>query len=225
MDWEEIMANSKENSRSAGHHGAHHGGAGGLAVTPASQVAAFLTFFAQGNNGLAGVPNLMKLFSANDPTNPPFTSPIVGITNHSVPGQQIGPVFIGRPLIQNLFQQLFTCFNPLTFTAIDASPYMQSQNGSTIAVRLTLIGTQMGPWFSQGNPGGLGYSLPLSEIGPVAKGRATSTIAACAVFTFDSGNLINELALYMDRYKLMRDLQPANGTSFDAQITTFLRSL
>lgn len=216
------MANSKENSRSAGHHGGHHT----LTTTPASQVAAFLAFFAPGNSGVAGVPSLMNLFSANAPTHPPFTSPIVGITDHAVPGDQvIGPGFVGRTPIQTLFQQLFTCFNPLTFIPIDLSPYMKSADGLTIAVRLTLKGTQKGAWFAHGNPGGAGYSLPLSEIGPIAKGSATSPIPACAVFTFDSGNLINELALYMDRYKLMRDLQPQNGSSFDTQITTFLRSL
>jgi len=190
-----------------------------------AQVTSFLTYFTPGNPNYGNFGQLMNLFSANNPTAPPFTSPIVGITDHAVPGTQvIGPGFVGQSAIQMLFQQLFMCFNPLRLADIGA-PWMTSSDNATSAVRLTLSGTQTGAWFAQGNPGGTGYSLPLSEIRHIPQGPATSTIPACAVFTFDQGDLINELAFYMDRYKTMRDLQPQNLTSFDHQMTTFLRHL
>jgi hypothetical protein len=94
----------------------------------------------------------------------------------------------------------------LTFNAIDASPYMQSADGSTVVVRLTVKGTQTGSWSARGNRSGAEHSPPLSETRLRAKGAPIATIPACAVFTFDSNNLINEFALYVDRYRLMRDL-------------------
>jgi hypothetical protein len=35
-------------------------------------------------------------------------------------------------------------------------------------------------------------------------------IPACAVFTFDAGNKITRLAIYLDRYRMMRQLTPGS---------------
>jgi hypothetical protein len=174
------MVNYKENDRSTEHRG-NPGGA----ATPVSWVAAFLTFFTpppSADPNYGNVANLLNSFSANTPNNLSFASPIAGITDHAVPGQKIGAGFVGRPQIHTLFQQLFASFNPLTFNAIDTSPNMQSADGLTIAVRLTVKGTQTGPWHAPGNPGGAGHSPSLSETRPRQKARQ-SRQSLCAPFS------------------------------------------
>ena len=180
----------------------------------------FLNYFTPGNANYGNVGSqstsgsLMTLFSAN--------SPIVGITDHGDANiYVVGPGFVGQAAIQGLFAQFFMCFAALTLKDV-GFPWMSSNDQQTIAVRFTLQGTQQGPWFSQGNPNGNNYSLPLSEIAP---SQNASQIPSCSVFTFDNTNLITNLSLYMDRYKLMRDLQPEAKGNFDKKVKKFINTL
>jgi hypothetical protein len=210
--WREAnMGEYEENKHS---HGVHP------LVTPADQVTAFLNYFTPSNaNYYPKNPNnantLIQLFTADNPPQGTPTSPVVGITLH---GSINGPGFIGRTAIGSLFAQLFTCFSQLTFAPIDPAPYIGT--ASTIAVRLYLTGTNVGSWFSQGNPIGNNYSLPLSEIQAV--GNTSINLPACAVFTFSSTS-IQQLGIYMDRFQLMTDLQPEPAPLFKREIRKFLR--
>lgn len=167
-----------------------------------------------------------RLFSPDSPAAPANpTTPMVGITDHGSPGIPtiVGPGFVGRLAIEKLFNQLFIAFNPLSFVDLRLSRlYSSDAQKGTIAIRLNLIGTHQGPWFSSASGA---FSLPLSAMAPVAGGPKNVTIPTCAVFTFDDKHLINQLGFYMDRYRLMRDLQATAENTFDTAIENFLRTL
>jgi hypothetical protein len=207
----------------------HHrllAGAASLATNPnAAIIANFLTYFTLGNAhyGHVGDQNtagtLMTLFSGDDTQNP-LNFPIVGITDHGDANQYVlmGPGFVGQAEIQILFNQLFTSFAALAFVDI-GFPWMSSDDQKVIAVRLNLQGTQQHPWFAPGHPK---YSLPLSELSAAQK---PSIIPTCAVFTFNNSQKIVNLALYMDRYKLMSDLQSETKNNFEKKLRNFLKAL
>ncbi|HVO92499.1 MAG TPA: hypothetical protein VMT22_06640, partial [Terriglobales bacterium] len=126
--------------------------------------------------------------------------------------------------IQNLFQTVFGAFNP--FKLDPWPPRTYSTDGQSAALRVAVTAKQVGLWFQQPDPA---HSLPLSALSPVAQpfgGPNQSILPACLFFTFDNNQKINQLAIYMDRYKLMRDLQPTNKQNkFDPAVTHFLAAL
>jgi hypothetical protein len=241
------MAESKDNhpdhrSSNEGHSDrrAHHGHAAqtGAPSLPgnlnAPVVQNFLTYFDPSNPNYGNVGDqatagtLMTLFSGDDPANNPLTYPIVGITDHGDAANYVmGPGFVGQQDIQGLFNQLFStspthgAFGSLTFKDI-LFPWMCSHDGTVIAVRLNLQGTQTGSWFSQYTPGGKHYSLPLSEITPKSN---PSQLPTCAVFTFNGNHQITNLALYLDRYKMLYDLQNETKKNFEHKLKQFLNTL
>jgi hypothetical protein len=139
------------------------------------------------------VNHLMTLF-CNDNGNYPF----VGIT-------QRGPQFTNRASIQKLFTQLLTTsFPDMAWTPATA---LRMTDGNTIAVEVDVTGTQEAEWFQDNFK-----SHPLSQIDEATIANLSSNnkmdIPACMVFTFDGQFKIQQLAIYMDRYKMMDDLSP-----------------
>jgi hypothetical protein len=230
-------ASNERHSDRRAHHGldarAGQTGAPSLAGNPnALVVQSFLTYFTPSNTNYGKVGDqstagtLMNLFSSDDNVNVPLTYPIVGITDHGdATNYVIGPGFVGQTDIKGLFNQLFSttggAFGSLTFKDI-GFPWMYSNDQTVIAVRLNLQGTQQGPWFSQGTAGGKHYSLPLSEITPNSN---QSQLPTCAVFTFNGSNQITNLALYLDRYKMLYDLQNEPKKNFEKKLKQFINAL
>jgi hypothetical protein len=132
---------------------------------------------------------MSQVFSAN---------PSAGIANNAGP---TGPWFTGVGPVTALFEQLCgpgnAAFPQLSYTTVP--PFCS--NGNTVIVQATLnTGPHTGSWFRKTSPY---YSRPLSDI--VAYGAST-TVNTCAVFTFDSSNLIQTLGIYMDRWQMALDL-------------------
>jgi len=134
--------------------------------------------------------------------------PTVGLTNRQ------GPMFVGRAAIQTLFGQLFKSFQNMVWTATA----LRLKEGNVIGIELDVTGRHDREWF-QGDPFG---SPPFSQIqqgniDPHPGNRRTMNIPAFAVFTFDgSANcLVQNLALYFDRYKLMDQLAPIGFGTID----------
>jgi hypothetical protein len=140
------------------------------------------------------VNHLMTLF-CNDNGNLPF----VGIT-------QRGPQFTNRPAIQKLFTQLLTIsFPDMAWTP--ANP-LRMTDGNTIAIEVDVTGTQQAEWFQDNFK-----SHPLSQIDDATIANLPAfnkmdKIPACMVFTFDGNFKVQQLAIYIDRYKMMDDLSP-----------------
>jgi hypothetical protein len=141
---------------------------------------------------------LMTLF-CNDNGNHPY----VGIT-------QRGPQFTNRASIQKLFTQLLTTtFPDMAWTPANK---LRMTDGTTIALEVDVTGTQQAAWFQDNFK-----SPPLSQIDELTIASQLSNnkmvIPACMVFTFDRQHKIQQLAIYMDRYKMMDDLAPREWTS------------
>jgi hypothetical protein len=136
---------------------------------------------------------LMTLF-CNDNGNYPY----VGIT-------QRGPQFPNRANIQKLFTQLLTTtFPDMAWTPANA---LRMTDGNTIAVEVDVTGTQQAEWFQDNFK-----SPPLSQIDEATIANLPKNnqmdVPACMVFTFDGQFKVQQLAIYMDRYKMMDDLAP-----------------
>jgi hypothetical protein len=145
------------------------------------------------------VDHLMKRVFCPDNTSKKI--PSVGITDH-------GPQFIGAPHVKTLFTQLFTTFPNLSLDPEPNAPYLYSPSNYptlTIAIQTTLRGTHDKEWFPKGDPH---YSPPLSDIHPDR--LHLMSIPACAVFSFDANAKVTHLAIYLDRYRMMRQLKPAD---------------
>jgi SnoaL-like domain len=139
------------------------------------------------------VNHLMTLF-CNDHGNYPF----VGIT-------QRGPQFKHRAKIEKLFDRLLTkSFPDMAWTPANT---LRMTDGDTVAVEVDVTGTQKAEWFQDDFK-----SHPLSQIDEITIANLPSNnkmdIPACMVFTFDGQYKIQQLAIYMDRYKMMDDLSP-----------------
>jgi hypothetical protein len=125
--------------------------------------------------------------------------PFVGIT-------QRGPQFKYHADIKKLFKQLLeTTFPDMAW--MPASP-LQMTDGNTIAIEVDVTGTQKSEWFQDKF-----RSLPLSQIDEetirkLAPKYNSMKIPACMVFTLDGHHKIQQLAIYMDRYKMMDELAP-----------------
>jgi hypothetical protein len=126
----------------------------------------------------------------NPPGNPIY--PNIGLTTG-------GPQFTGQQAIHTLFHQLFTSFPDIVFAPANG---LQLTDGNTIAIEATLsTGVQVAQWFQDKLA-----SPPLSPIVPDKK-HHSDYLPVCAVFTFDKNSgLIQNLALYFDRWKLAKDL-------------------
>lgn len=130
--------------------------------------------------------------------NPQKTIPAVGITDH-------GPQFIGKDSVAELFGQLFKTFPDMELTPVRGAPRLYSQGDpKTIGIQTTLAGAHQEEWFPRGHKN---YSPPLSGIHPDK--HHVMKIPACAVFTFDDSGKVTRLAIYLDRYRMMRQLTPA----------------
>lgn len=135
-----------------------------------------------------------QLFCADDP---PRKAPGVGITDY-------GPQFVGKAEVVVLFGQLFKSFPDLELTEARGAPRLYSKDGNTIGFQCTLSGAHAEEWFPRGNKY---FSPPLSGIHPDK--HHVMKVPTCAVFTFDANNRICRLAIYLDRYRMMRQLTPA----------------
>lgn len=138
---------------------------------------------------------LLTLF-CDDNANYPF----VGITLR-------GPQFPHRANIRILFTQLLkTTFPDMAWTPAND---LRMTDGNTIAVEVDVTATQKTEWFQDKF-----RSLPLSQIEEdtirsLAPKYNKMDIPACMVFTFDGNYRIQQLAIYMDRYRMMDQLAPA----------------
>lgn len=132
--------------------------------------------------------------------------PYVGITLR-------GPQFTNRISIEKLFIQLLNkTFPDMTWTPANK---LRMTDGNTIAIEVDVTGTQKATWFQDNFK-----SLPLSQIDEVTISSLAANskynkmlIPACMVFTFDENYKIQQLAIYMDRYKMMDDLAPEEWTN------------
>jgi hypothetical protein len=171
------------------------------------------------NNFLTAVGNqdvttVMKQF-CNDDVSGAYPIPCVAVTDHVVAN---GPAFYGTKKVAKLFRRLFLAFPDVTLVPLNAANSLTSSDLATIGLQTTLKGTQQDWWFPPGDSDKY-YSKPLSDIPPL--GGAIS-IAACCVFTFNnSSNLINQLAIYMDRYKFIKILSPNMETKLASSIESF----
>src|SRR5262249_10364269 len=128
------------------------------------------------------------------PDNPaPPGPPNVGLTTG-------GPQFTGQGPIGNLFTGLFASFPNLMFTYPNV---LRPADGNVVAVEAFLTtGVLHARWCAPHVP----HSRPLSDVVP-APGRNSVNLPLCAVFTFDrSSYLIQNLALYFDRWRMAMDL-------------------
>jgi len=130
--------------------------------------------------------------------------PYVGITLR-------GPQFTNLANIRILFTQLLkTTFPDMAWTPANN---LRMTDGNTIAVEVDVTGTQQAAWFQNKFK-----SLPLSQIDQdtvnrLAPNNNKMDIPACMVFTFDGDYKVQQLAIFMDRYKMMDDLAPKEWTS------------
>jgi hypothetical protein len=130
--------------------------------------------------------------------------PYVGITLR-------GPQFTNLANIRILFTQLLkTTFPDMAWTPANE---LRLTDGNNIAVEVDVTGTQQAAWFQDKFK-----SPPLSEISQdvvrnLAPNNNKMCIPACMVFTFDGQYKIQQLAIYMDRYRMMDELAPREWTS------------
>jgi hypothetical protein len=89
---------------------------------------------------------------------------------------------------------------------------LRMTDGNTIAVEVDVTGTQKAAWFQDSFK-----SPPLSQIDQATIAGLSSNnkmdVPACMVFTFDKQHKVEQLAIYMDRYKMMDHLAPKEWTS------------
>ena len=151
--------------------------------------------------------------NAFSPDNAGNGTPDVGISGH-------GPNFVGAADVAALFDKFFFSFPdfrmaqgmlmPQGGPTLTARLYARDADvPPTIGVRVTLMGTYSQPWFKKKKnvkDKKSHYSKPLSDI--PADGSQVTTIEGFAVFSFDATNLISQLSIYLDRYKLSTDLLP-----------------
>jgi hypothetical protein len=145
---------------------------------------------------------IVDLFVPDAPSPPgPAT---VGLTLGAA-SPPTGPWFSGRTPITNLFTALNRSFPGLVLTYPNQK---RPADGNTVAVEASLdTGAQNADWHPVGAP----RSPPISTIAhaPHAKPHGSHNLPVCAIFTFDptpGSDLIQNLALYFDRYRMAKDL-------------------
>jgi hypothetical protein len=137
------------------------------------------------------------------------STPSVGITDG-------GPAFKNQTGVVTLFKQLFTSFpDDLTWKEDDNTRRISNSSPLMIGTQTTIKGTYKVQWF----PKVVGkkdkdshYSKPLSDIPPVAN-LAPAEIPAFPVFTLNASYLITNLAVYLDRYRLMTAVLPPSDST------------
>ena len=164
--------------------------------------------------GTQDLTTLVKQF-CNDDVSGAYPIPCVAVTDHVVAN---GPAFYGTKKVTKLFRRLFSAFPDVILTPLSPLNPLISADLTTIGLQTTLKGTHQDWWFPPGDSDTY-YSKPLSDIPPL--GGAIS-IAACFVFTFNnSTNLINQLAIYMDRYKFIKILAKGMETKLLSSSESF----
>jgi len=137
------------------------------------------------------VAHVQGLFVQDIAGPPPY--PNVGLTTG------VGPQFTFQSGIGILFRSLFASFPNLVLSYVNT---IRPEDGNTVAVEALLT---TGPHAAQWAPPGAPVSPPISLI--EAKGHGSTNLPVCAVFLFDGGSdLIKNLGLYFDRWKLAMDL-------------------
>jgi hypothetical protein len=161
---------------------------------------AFFTVFATAPTTNAEIDTLVDtLFSATGS---------LGISpgSDTTQGPQLGPQFPTPAAVKIVLKQIFvTSFPQATCQPVpDAATAVYCSSGNMIIVQANLnTGKHRAPWFRFGDQA---YSKPLSDIEP--DNSQNAFVPACAVFTFGGGSLINNLAIYMDRWQMASDLWP-----------------
>jgi hypothetical protein len=146
------------------------------------------------------VDHLMTLF-CNDDANQEI--PFVGIAWR-------GPQFKHRGHIRKLFTRLLVIsFENMAWTPAND---LRMRDGDTIAVEVDVTAKHVREWFTDSF-----RSPPLSHIDQAAidalgASKKSMNVPACAVFTFDGNHEIRQLAIYMDRYRMMDQLAPSHWT-------------
>jgi hypothetical protein len=149
------------------------------------------------------VDHLMTLFCGDDEHQ---GFPFVGITER-------GPQFRCQKAIRKLFNQLLkVSFHDMAWRPANA---LRLTEENTIAVEMDVTAKHVREWFQDESK-----SPPLSQIAQHAidglgAHKKTMEIPACAVFTFDGNHRIKQLAIYIDRYKMMHQLAPAHWTDIE----------
>jgi hypothetical protein len=123
----------------------------------------------------------------------PPAYPNVGLTTGA------GPQFTGQNAVGILFTAIFASFPNIVLNYVNP---LRPEDGDTIAVEALLTtGSHAAQWAPPGAP----FSPPIGLIEP--KGHGSIDLPVCAVFLFDHGSdLIKNLGLYFDRWKLAMDL-------------------
>jgi hypothetical protein len=176
----------------------------------------FISVFTAAQTPVQKAQSLVDLFCPNSADAWGAPIPSVGITDHGphFTGKQIPNTPILPRTINVLFNRLLTSFPNISLAPAaaphpppDFPPFLSSPNAyapPTIAYQTNLItGPYHAKWFAPGDPN---YSPPLSDI--PANPSASVTIPACCIFTFNGGEQIVQLAVYMDRWKLFTAFQP-----------------
>lgn len=147
------------------------------------------------------IDHLLTLFSPDD-----AHFPVVGIT-------QRGPQFKGTTAIRKLFTRLLTVsFHDMAWTpANDLRP----TQGDTIAVEIDVTAKHVREWFQDTFKSAPLSQISQAEIDGLGANKNKMKIPGCAVFTFDGNHRIKQLAIYIDRYKMMHQLAPAHWTNVD----------
>jgi hypothetical protein len=155
---------------------------------------------------------IVNLFVPDAPSPPGPASVGLTLGAASPVPTPVGPWFYGQygpKSITSVFTALNQSFPDLVLTYPNAK---RLEDGSTVAVEASLdTGKQNADW----HPVGAGASPPISNIvhAPHAKPNGSLHLPVCAVFTFDptpGSILIQNLALYFDRYRMAKDLWDGN---------------
>ena len=146
------------------------------------------------------VGHLITLFSPDDPVE---EAPSVGIAWR-------GPQFKRRSAIQKLFAQLLE----ISFEDMAWKPAnnLRMTDGDTIAVEIDVTAKHVREWFTDSF-----HSPPLSlidqkSLDELGASKKSMDLPACAVFTFDGNHKIRNLAIYIDRYRMIDQLAPSHWT-------------
>jgi hypothetical protein len=188
-------------------------------MSNSATVTNFLSYFTPANGNYGKVDSLLtSVFSPESGTGT-AELPCVAVTQH---GFGIGPAFYGKKKVTKLFNRFFNAFDDLTLAPLGGQVLLlTSTDGNTIAIQLTITGTHGDWWFPPGDKDKF-YSKPLSDIAP-ANITLNPGIAACAVFTFGANSLVNQLAMYLDRYKFIEQLSPSQGTNLNSVVTAAIQ--
>jgi hypothetical protein len=187
-------------------------------------ITAFVNCFTPGNANYGNVGSLMTTVFSPEGGTGANEVPVLAITNH---GLGIGPAFYGARRVRKVFNRLFNAFPDVQLMPISGSPnppfpLLTSSDGNTIALQVTMTGTHQDWWFSRADADRF-YSKPLSDIAPTNQTLSQDPnypVAACAVFTFNgTSHLVNQLAMYLDRYKFIENLSPGQGTTLNAFVS------